>query len=305
MSPEHEPFDRLIRRLDPGSQVLRVWELTGGVSAQVTALEVLLSHGRRQRLVVRRYGAADLVRAPHVAAHEFRLLQIVRSVGVPAPRPYYVDESGDIFPTPVTVIEFVEGQAGLTPTDLGNVIDQTVDALTTIHSVDGSTAVDLSFLPRQEEVCAVELRRRLPPTGASPEATRIRAALDAVWPLPQRNRAVLLHGDFWPGNTLWRDGRLVAVIDWEDAALGDPLADVANARLELLWALGVEAMESFTERYRSRMGAVDFVDLPYWDLAAALRPAVAMSAWGLDAHTARTMRDRLRWFVSEALGRVG
>jgi aminoglycoside phosphotransferase (APT) family kinase protein len=35
----------------------------------------------------------------------------------------------------------------------------------------------------------------------------------------------LLHGDYWPDNTLWRDGRLVCVIDWEDAALGDPLAD--------------------------------------------------------------------------------
>jgi aminoglycoside phosphotransferase (APT) family kinase protein len=33
---------------------------------------------------------------------------------------------------------------------------------------------------------------------------------------------------------LWRDGRIVAVIDWEDAQVGDPLADLANTRLELL-----------------------------------------------------------------------
>ncbi len=33
---------------------------------------------------------------------------------------------------------------------------------------------------------------------------------------------------------LWKDGQLVAVIDWEDAPLGDPLADVANSRLESL-----------------------------------------------------------------------
>jgi aminoglycoside phosphotransferase (APT) family kinase protein len=36
------------------------------------------------------------------------------------------------------------------------------------------------------------------------------------------------------------------VLDWEDAAIGDPLADVANVRLELLWARGIEAMEPFT-----------------------------------------------------------
>ena len=44
-------------------------------------------------------------------------------------------------------------------------------------------------------------------------------------------------------------GRLVGVIDWEDAALGDPLADLANSRLEILWAFGDEAMERFTREY--------------------------------------------------------
>ena len=69
--------------------------------------------------------------------------------------------------------------------------------------------------------------------------------LEEVWPLSQQNRSVLLHGDFWPGNILWRDGQIVGVIDWEDAAFGDPLADIANTRLELLWAFGVEAMRQF------------------------------------------------------------
>ena len=26
---------------------------------------------------------------------------------------------------------------------------------------------------------------------------------------------MLLHGYLWPGNLLWQDGRLVAVVDWE------------------------------------------------------------------------------------------
>jgi aminoglycoside phosphotransferase (APT) family kinase protein len=84
---------------------------------------------------------------------------------------------------------------------------------------------------------------------------------------------VLLHGDFWPGNVLWEDGRLVAVLDWEDAAIGDPLADVANARLELLWAGGAEAKEEFTRRYRSLVPGVDLTDLPHWDRWAGLRLA--------------------------------
>ena len=68
----------------------------------------------------------------------------------------------------------------------------------------------------------------------------------AAWPLVRRNPAVLLHGDFWPGDVLWQAGRLTAVLDWEDAQVGDPLADVGNTRLEFLWAFGREAMQQFT-----------------------------------------------------------
>jgi aminoglycoside phosphotransferase (APT) family kinase protein len=92
-------------------------------------------------------------------------------------------------------------------------------------------------------------------------------------PLRRRNPPVLLHGHLWPGNVLWQDGRLVAVLDWEDAAIGDPLADVANARLELLWARGAEAKDEFTRWYRSLVPGVDVTDLPHWDRWAGLRLA--------------------------------
>jgi len=47
--------------------------------------------------------------------------------------------------------------------------------------------------------------------------TAIRNALLASWPPAQVSDPVVLHGDYWPGNVLWRDGRLVGVIDWEEA----------------------------------------------------------------------------------------
>ena len=91
-----------------------------------------------------------------------------------------------------------------------------------------------------------------------------------AWPFSQINAPVLLHGDYWPGNILWRDEQLAAVIDWEDARLGDPLIDLAISRLDLLWIFGSEAMNSFTQDYLTGM-AIDTRDLPYWDLCAALR----------------------------------
>ena len=68
-------------------------------------------------------------------------------------------------------------------------------------------------------------------------------------PLPRRNLPALLHGDYWPGNVLWEDGRLAAIIDWEDASVGDPLVDVSNARLEILWVFG-PSVEEFTRHSR-------------------------------------------------------
>ena len=81
--------------------------------------------------------------------------------------------------------------------------------------------------------------------------------------------------------------------------MGDPLADVANSRLEILWAFGIDAMQSFTDHYRS-MTTIDFDNLPYWDLCAALWPISQIAGWGLDEITEKTMRERHRWFVAQA-----
>jgi prepilin-type processing-associated H-X9-DG protein len=128
----------------------------------------------------------------------------------------------------------------------------------------------------------------------------IRDALEAIWLPAQHNPSVLLHGDYWPGNTLWCDGHLVAVIDWENAAIGDPLADLANGRLEILWAFGEEAMQHFTNQY-VLLAAVDCTNLPHWDLYAALRPASRLDTWGLDEATEQRMRRWHEVFVTQAL----
>jgi aminoglycoside phosphotransferase (APT) family kinase protein len=113
--------------------------------------------------------------------------------------------------------------------------------------------------------------------------------------------AGVLHGDFWPGNTLWRGGELVAVLDWEDAGTGDPLADVGNARLELLWSHGADAMEAFTRRY----GSPDPVALARWDLRADERSTSHIGEWGHDEATQARMRAARDEFVAAARRRLG
>lgn len=118
------------------------------------------------------------------------------------------------------------------------------------------------------------------------------------------NKGTILHGDFWPGNIMWNDGKLLSIIDWEDAAYGDPLADFANGRLEILFAFGMEAMVNFTNQYEALMTEINFSILPYWDLCAALRLASSMSEWGLDENTEKLKRDKYQVFVTQALGEI-
>jgi aminoglycoside phosphotransferase (APT) family kinase protein len=294
MDQDRQTFEALTRRIDSRSKLLRTWELKGGVSAQMTGFEIELDDGRTERLIVRRHGARDLNRNPDVAAHEFRLLQLVASAGLPAPTPRYLDPSGELFSTPFLVVDYVEGEPAPADVDGPELVTELARVLAEIHRV-GSTG-DMSFLRERELADATR--------SESAEERRIRDVLDSAQPLPRRNRSVLLHGDFWPGNTLWNDGRLVAVIDWEDAAVGDPLADVANARLEVLWARGLDAMEEFTHRYAANATDVDLTDLPYWDLWADLRLVGRTGEWGLDDVTEKAMRTEHEGFVLQALEKL-
>lgn len=294
-------FSEVARRIAAGSRVLRAWPLSGGVSAQVTVITIEQHNGTTQSLIVRQHGPADRQRNPQIATDEFRLLQILYAAGLPTPRPYDLDQSGAVLGAPYLAIEYIEGQPACAPADIIDCTLQLATQLARIHTLD-CASVDLSFLAAQQDnlarvVSAAALR------DESAAEARIRARLAAVWPLQQQNRPVLLHGDFWPGNTLWRDGQLVAVIDWEDAQTGDPLVDLANSRLEVLWAFGSAAMQRFTEQYLA-LTAINLANLPAWELYAALRHSPKLSGWGLDALAEQTMRDRLGWFVAQAFAQL-
>lgn len=292
-----EAFRQVVRRIDPRATLRRIWRLTGGVSAQVTGLEIVRTDGQTTKLLVRRHGEIDRARNAHIARDEFALLQIAQSHGLAAPKPYLFDESGEVFPTPFLVVEYVDGDSDFAPADLATYLDRAAAQLAKIHGVVDSP--DLACLPRLDK----GFGERPAKLDAAMGEARIRDALDAAWPLAQANESVLLHGDYWPGNLLWKDGELVAVIDWEDAHVGDPLAVLANSRLEFLWSFGLDAMLELTARYRS-MNSVDVANLPFWDLCAALRPCGKLAGWGLDDVTGQRMSERHEMFVTQALAHL-
>lgn len=299
---EDNKFAQVVRKIDPWSRLLRIWELQGGISAQMTALEIERADGRAQKMIVRLHGEIDRKNNPQIAADEFRLLQLLRSAGLPVPEPYYLDTSSEIFSIPYVVIAYIEGKTEFTSENVPDLIDQFTTCLSNIHRIDYAK-LDVSFLPPVERRYVRLLSERPANLDASLDEGQVRDVLETAWPFTQRNATALLHGDYWPGNILWRDGQLVAIVDWEDAVLGDPLADLANSRVELLWAYSADAMQRFTQQYHS-MNAIDFTNLPYWDLCVALRKTSQISQWGLDAELEKAMRAGLRQFIDQAFEKL-
>src|SRR5579863_3004750 len=159
---ETEGYDKLaqvVRKIDPRGRLLRAWQLQGGVSAQMTALEIERSGGQTQKMIVRLHGELDRKNNPQIAADEFRLLHLLRSAALPVPEPYYLDQSGEIFPIPYIVIEYIEGKTEFTLANVPDLIQQFTTCLASIHRVDYAK-LDVSFLPPAEQRYARLLSER-------------------------------------------------------------------------------------------------------------------------------------------------
>lgn len=302
-SPGHPSADalrRVLQQIETGLRLVASRPLTGGVSAQVTAIEAELPNGGQQRLVLRQYGAANLRADPHVAAHEYQLLTLLRASGQPVPTPYHADESGTILPVPWLAVEFIGGVAVTRPPVPPGFTSQLAAALARLHA-SAFTRADAPYLA---DLAGIATRRieTWPARLDEPlNEAAVRTAIARCWPPPQVNMPILLHGDYWPGNTMWRDGEFVGVIDWEDAVIGDPLADVGNARMELAMLFGADVATDFTRQYRVRMPGMDLTALAYWDLYAALRHAGRMGEWGLSDSDLARLQDGHRKFTAAAL----
>lgn len=272
-----------IDRFAPGSRVTDCRPLPGGVSAEVHAVDFIRSDGRAERVVIRRH--RDLAFKPDRAgraAREYALLSVLHARGLPVPRTR-------LFVAPDTlVIDLMPGTTALPPDPAPSL----AAALAAIHATDPAGLPDLPLL----EDPLPALRDWLTDVSGL-DAAFARTALPG--PAPR-----LLHGDFWPGNVLWSEGKLSAVLDWEDAAFGDPLSDLACARVELACAVDDALAERFTHSYLALTGG-DAIRLPLWDLYVATAALTHMNDWGLTAEALAARRARTTTWQARALAALG
>lgn len=293
---DSDKLNQIVQHIEPGLVLLGTSKLTGGLSADVCVIEVLTLDKKKKKFVLRIYGEEDFRLNTSIASYEHKLLEILKTKGILAPKSAYYDESQTICARPYIIVEYIDGEVILDPTDKYLFAEQLATMLAKIHSIN-SKDNDLTFLQKQAD----NVKKML--NGSQPtiklfDVTKIHNKLTNLQPI-QTNNSVILHGDYWPGNILWEDEVLKAVIDWSDSAYGDPLADVANARFEIMLTLGQEAMQTFTDRYKKLMPHLDYQNLNYWDLFAVYRIGPIIDTWNLDHVTKKMVISNLNQFIIE------
>lgn len=262
---------RFFQKHMPGSTLINARVLHGGISAEMMLCELLAVNGSVEKLILRQPNQHMLAHPAQSARDEFMLLQHLQGLPIGSPVPVLFDESGEFFSSPVLLIRYIEGEMDFSLRNASNLAYQMGKRLAAIHQVNAVQEA-LSFLPTAPLDLEMSFGGWPPKSNQLPVDLDLRGRLKACWPFHHPNPAVLLHGDYWPGNILWLRSQLAGVVDWEDAMLGEPLIDLSICRLDLMCLFSREAVRIFTDAYLAHR-TVDTTDLPGWDLIAALRLA--------------------------------
>jgi aminoglycoside phosphotransferase (APT) family kinase protein len=296
-----DPLQALLDQLAIGEGPISATPLGDGHS-NVT---YLLARGT-DCVVVRRPPRPPYAQSAHDVLREARLLQAVDAAGLRVPKVLAMVEDTDALGVPFVVMEHVAGHAISQtmppelddPAEHARIADELVDALVELHAVD-VTDGPLAQIGRPSGYLERQLRR----FGAtwSEIATRPIPDVETVagWLAehrPQTAQTTLVHGDYRLGNVLFAPtapARLVAVLDWEMATLGDPLADLGylcatwaehtdgdNPMLALSAAsrgAGFPTRAQLRERYAARTGR-DVTEQAWYEVFALWKAAIFLEA---------------------------
>ncbi len=217
------------------------WERLEGGHSNLT---YKLTDASGTTAVVRRPPQGELLPKAHDMGREFNVINALNSTSVPVPVAYGYCESPDVTGAHFYVMSLVGGRALYSKEDVaehldmearGRVANSFVDTLAALHTVDPA-AVGLDDLGKHDGYVSRQLRTWYGSWNLSMEAAdyddaRVHELHDLLQStLPEQGPARVVHGDFGLHNCMFNaDGTVSAVLDWEIATLGDPLADFAYA----------------------------------------------------------------------------
>ena len=274
------------------------WERLEGGHSNLT---YLLTDSEGGQFVIRRPPEGDLLPKAHDMFREFRIIDALHPVGIPVARPIAYCDDRAVCDRHFYVMGKVEGQALYTAEETEARLDvdaraavgpSFVGVLASIHGVDPA-AVGLDDLGRHEGYVARQLKTWYGSWVASADAAeyddpRVHELHEMLLSkMPEQGPARVVHGDYGVHNAMISDeGEVVAVLDWEIATLGDPLADfayalnawteaadVASTGISAATALpGFASRDELTQLYAGQTGA-DLTQLAYYRSFNSLKTA--------------------------------
>ncbi|MEU8129638.1 phosphotransferase family protein [Micromonospora sp. NPDC049049] len=239
VSPAGLALDRLADHLAQHRPELAV----GPLRAQLIAggksnLTYLLRLGDRE-VVLRRPPLGHVLATAHDMAREFRVISALAPTEVPVPGAMLLCTDPEVIGAPFYLMERMPGEVFRTRAQTDPLGDERrralamamMDTLAALHSVDPSS-VGLADFGRPEGYLARQVRRWSGQLDRSrsrplPGIDELRDLLAATAP-EGANAGRIVHGDYRLDNLLASADPVAvhAVLDWEMATLGDPLADL-------------------------------------------------------------------------------
>jgi aminoglycoside phosphotransferase (APT) family kinase protein len=223
------------------SELVDIQLIAGGRSNLTYRLTVAgaAGSGQSRLLVLRRPPLGHVLPTAHDMGREYRVLTGLSGTQVPVARPLAFCADTEVIGAPFYLMEHVPGAvlrsrqdtAMLTEVQARELSEDLADMLAAIHGVDVE-AVGLAGLGRGAGYLRRQLDRwqrqwELSVTRDVPGYGELVARLTDR--LPEEGEATLVHGDFRLDNvlvTVAQRPRITAVVDWEMATIGDPLADL-------------------------------------------------------------------------------
>lgn len=253
-----EALRAVLRRRFPDAEEIEVHDLAviaGGYSRETFRFDChLLRNGSREVLpmVLRKDPPAESAILHSDRQLEHDLLERLRQhTTIPVSESYLVERDPSYFGTPAMVLQRMPGSGEVSALFHGDRTDeaeavatQLCEYIAQLHltppellNPDGrlndprGVGIDVSSWERYMETTIDYYLRSYDDFAFDPvpvfrdaylylKATRPR-------PLPLR----VVHGDFNPANFLYADGRVTAIIDWENAHVGDPREDLGWLKL--------------------------------------------------------------------------
>lgn len=230
-----------MRAAVPGAEIASIEKFPGGQSNPTYRVRTATGS-----FVLRRKPFGPLLPSAHAVEREFRLISAIHPVGFPVPRPVALCEDETVIGAPFYLMEMVEGRTfwdGTLPdvpkADRRAYYEAMIDTVAALHSIDPE-AVGLGDFGRPGNYMQRQVERwtkqyRASQTDDIPEVEKLIAWLPHT--LPEQAGIAIIHGDYRIDNLIYAEHspQVRAVLDWELATIGDPLADFAY--LAMHWVM--------------------------------------------------------------------